>query len=241
MHYVYLNGLAGHIKNEKIDKLNYGRYLLGKVNYALSLEPSNLEYKNFKIFLMQELFPNYKRRLKHLRLENMETLKEVEVLKLPNDYIGAINDIKDEPKAFKGIPFVWGPNSCHENTVLFDDLLRQQKNDAELTFGIIEGMVVTINEIAYGHFWNYVRQGKETAYYDVTRDCFQNPQIRAIDRRYYPIRELTAEELIENRAKGDKPFIEITNKYVEEYYKTHPAQFGKYCEWRKILDGDSQK
>ena len=241
MHYVYLNGLAGHIKNEKIDKLNYGRYLLGKVNYALSLEPSNLEYKNFKIFLMQELFPNYKRRLKHLRLENMETLKEVEVLKLPDDCINAVNDIKNVPKTFKGIPFVWGENSCHQNTVLFDDFLRQQKNATGLTFGITEGVVITINEFAYTHIWNYVRQGKKTAYYDVTRDCFQNPQIRAIDRRYYPIRELTAEELIENRANGGKPFGEKANKYFEEYYKTHPGQYEKYCElWRK-LNGNSQK
>jgi RNA-directed DNA polymerase len=241
MHYVYLNGLAGHIKNEKIVKLNYGRYLLGKVNYALSLEPSNLEYKNFKIFLMQELFPNYKRRLKHLRLGNMETLKEVEVLKLPDDCINAVNDIKNVPKTFKGIPFVWGENSCHQNTVLFDDFLRQQKNATGLTFGITEGVVITINEFAYTHIWNYVRQGKKTAYYDVTRDCFQNPQIRAIDRRYYPIRELTAEELIENRANGGKPFGEKANKYFEEYYKTHPRQYEKYCElWRK-LNGNSQK
>lgn len=65
--------------------------------------------------------------------------------------------------------------------------------------------------------------------------------MRAIDRRYYPIRELTADELIENRANGGNPFVEKTNKYVEEYYNAHPRQYEKKCElWRK-LNGNSQK
>lgn len=241
MHYVYLNGLAKHIKNENIDKVNYGRYLLGKINYALSLEPGNIEYKNFKIFLMKELFPNYKRHLKKLRLENMDDLKEVEIIKLPYSYIRVVKDIRDELKVFRGMSFNWGTNCCHQNSILFDDLLRQQKNEAGLIFGIVEGIVINIDGLAYRHFWNYVRQGRETSYYDVTRDCFQEPQIHAVDRRYYPIHELSAEELIDRRANGDKPFSDLASKYLKEYYKQHPDFYPKYSEMMRRLEGNAQK
>ena len=68
MHYIKKFDLDEHREYKKIDQKNYLEHLLGKVNFALQIKPSDLKFIGYKAILI-----NLKKK-QELKTKNIEPL-----------------------------------------------------------------------------------------------------------------------------------------------------------------------
>lgn len=233
MYYIMTKGLRAQMEVKHIGKANYGKYILGKINYALSLEPSNTEYGNYKIFMMKELFPEYKRTPRKLRLTENKILKEKTVAQVPSNYIAYIKEHIKEGQNIKWVSLLYHPNAYHINSI-FEEFFR--KNYPDVKYSIVEGVVVTIDGFAYEHIWTKITVGKNVVYYDIIRDCLEKRMIQVIDRSYYPQTEISLDNLLDKISRHESLFSQDTHNTINKYYEKYPTTKEKYNNMKKTLE-----
>ena len=60
MYFIKKFGLSQHLKNINCNKKNYVKHLYGRINYALLLQPSNKEMREYKLYLREYFEDNLK-------------------------------------------------------------------------------------------------------------------------------------------------------------------------------------
>lgn len=225
MYYLITRGLEDHINFIKCKKRNYLKHLAGKVMYAIHLEPSNTEFKDYYIFLQRLMNPNFKRKKKRLILDSNVILNEVLIEKLPENYTTYIAN-NNSIKKIENLDLCYGSNLCHANSLLFAIMLKEQYPTIEVN--ISEGIVVMTNGFAYTHFWVHILQNNKQEFCDVTRDCFEKKILQAKERRYYKVKNHTIDEMTQ-RIASNNVFLD-SKEYLSLYYKKYPKYFELYKE-----------
>lgn len=220
MFYIRKYGIASHKERIGSTRRNYERYLLGQINFVLSLEPQNKEFLSYRLIMQKQINPGYRRKLKRIKI-NDKVYQECGIEPLNNDWVEYLKLKENEQESYLGRQMAYGRDNSHSNTILFDREIGMQNSDISHT--IIEGLVVDENGLSYNHFWNKLKQGKKTQYIDVTFQCFGTLFEQTVDKAYYPISEITSEELLGRIAVGANLYSDESQGILGEYNNQHPV------------------
>lgn len=215
MYYVITRGVENHLNFIECKKQNYLKYLIGKVMFALYLEPTNTDFFDYNIFLQRLINPNFKRKKKKIVLTPEIILQESLLEQLPADYIDYIKN-NTEFNVIDNLSLQYEKKHSHTNSLLFASMLRKQYPNTEVK--ISEGIVVMTNGFAYEHFWNHITQKDGEKFYDITLDCFETTISKAKVRRYYVVNEYKIEDIIK-RIDTHDIFSNNVKHYLNLYYK----------------------
>lgn len=215
LHYIRTFGLENHIAHKEIKNNNYDRYLLGRINYVLGLEPDNREFNNYKLFLQKLINPNFQRNLRRLKINGI-LYKEQRIDDMPKEWKDYVLSKVDYEANVNGKILTYQKSSSHINSLLFGVDIKTHFSDVACT--IIEGIVIDENGKVSCHFWNQFLKNKKIIVFDVTRGCFSSMFESSIDREYYKINELTIEELEERISSGNEIFSEQTKQLFDDYF-----------------------
>ena len=214
MFYIRKYGMASHKERIGCHRQNYERYLFGQINFVLSLEPQNKEFRSYRLIMQKQINPGFRRKLKRITISD-KVYRECAIEPLNDDWVEYIKLKERESECYHGRPMVFGRYNSHANAILFDTEIGKQGTD--ISHSIIEGMVVDEDGLAYNHFWNKLKQGKKTQYIDITFQCFGTLFEQSVDKAYYPIHEITSTELISKIVEGGSLYSEESMAVLGEY------------------------
>lgn len=214
LHYIRHFGFENHIAHKGVKKNNYDRYLLGRVNFVLGLEPQNREFINYKLFLQKLINPKFQRNLRRLKIYDT-IYKEQRVEQLSREWKEYIMSKSEPAINFNGIEMSYQKSFPQINSLLFGDDIR--KLDPTIDCVVIEGIVIDEDGNAFCHFWNQFSHARDKKVLDITYGCFSTIYESSIDRSYFKTHELTLGELRERILAGGDPYSEQTKQLLSDY------------------------
>lgn len=177
MYYVIKNGIQEHLKHIECTKRNYLRNLMGRVMYALYLEPENPDFKDYRDYLMKLILPDFKRNPKRLRLESGKLVCEKMVSEL-------------EPMLVEDFR-LW----VTSNKIIVDDTFSASlyfkryvsEKYSDFHVDVILGKMKRNNGKVEDYHWVLVSDGIQSAYYDIFLELFATKIEKSKSRFYFPL------------------------------------------------------
>lgn len=177
MYYIIKNGIQEHLKHIGCTKRNYLRNLMGRVMYALYLEPENPDFKDYRDHLMKLLFPDFKRNPKRLRLESGKLVTEKLITEL-------------EPMLVEDFRLWMTSNkitfdNSFSASLHFKSYVREKYGDYHVD--VIYGKMKSNNGKVEDCYWVYVSNEGKSAYYDVFFELTATKIDKSKSRFYFPL------------------------------------------------------
>ena len=177
MYYVIKNGVQEHLKHIGCTKRNYLRNLMGRVMYALYLEPENSDFKDYRDYLMKLIFPDFKRNPKRLRLESGKLVGEKIVTELEPMFVEEFRLWLSSNKIIVDNSFSASLN--------FKNYVREKYDNFEVD--IVLGKMKRNSGKVENHHWVYVSNGEQSAYYDIFLELTATKLEKSKSRFYFPL------------------------------------------------------
>lgn len=177
MYYIIKNGLQEHLRRIGCTKRNYQRNLMGRVMYALYLEPENSDFKDYRDYLIKLINPDFKRNPKRLRLESGKLVCEKMVAEL-------------EPMLVEDFRLWMVSNNSTVDTPLsaclyFKRYVREKYENYQVD--VILGKIKKNSGKVEDSHWILISNGVQSAYYDIFYELSATKIDKSKSRFYFPL------------------------------------------------------
>lgn len=181
MYYVITRGIDDHLKYINCKKRGYVRNLMGRIMFALYLEPDNADFKDYRDYLMKLMFPDYKRNLKRIRLDSGRLVGEKRISELDLAYVEDFKSWLALNPNYKDIDVADSLSVC----LAFCNFIISTYNGYQVH--VVEGKMKDNHGIVSDCHLVKVIKDSQMAYYDVCLDLTSNKIEKAKSRYYFPL------------------------------------------------------